>query len=65
MQQEEPNKLSRRHVLEVAALSAGATLLGRLPLFANERDILPTAVNPAATRRPRRSAHGSRLMPAF
>jgi pimeloyl-ACP methyl ester carboxylesterase len=48
MQQEEPNKLSRRHVLEVAALSAGATLLGRLPLFANERDILPTAVNPAA-----------------
>ena len=47
MQQEEPNKLSRRQVLHVATLAAGAALLGQVKLFASERAIRPRAIKPA------------------
>ena len=48
VQQAESIRISRRRLLAVAGLSAGATLLVRRPLFVNENGIVPTMVNAAA-----------------
>jgi glyoxylase-like metal-dependent hydrolase (beta-lactamase superfamily II) len=48
MQQIESFGISRRRLLAVAGFSAGATLLARRPLLANEEGIVPTMVNAAA-----------------
>jgi pimeloyl-ACP methyl ester carboxylesterase len=45
MQQKQANKPSRRHVLEVAGLSAGAAMLGQTRLFALESEALPPSPN--------------------
>ena len=48
MKQTESGGISRRRLLAMAGLSAGATLLARRPLFADEDGIVPTMVNAAA-----------------
>jgi glyoxylase-like metal-dependent hydrolase (beta-lactamase superfamily II) len=48
MTQTESAGISRRRLLTMAGLSAGATLLARRPLFADEEGIVPTMVNAAA-----------------
>ena len=45
----QPESISRRRLLETVGFSAGATLLARRPLFANDDGIVPTMVNAAAT----------------
>ncbi|MEO8028461.1 MAG: MBL fold metallo-hydrolase [Bryobacteraceae bacterium] len=44
----ESTRISRRRFLTLAGVSAGATLVARRPLFAEERGIVPTMVNAAA-----------------
>ena len=48
MEQTESTGISRRRLLAMAGVSAGATLLGRRSLFANHGGILPAMVNTAA-----------------
>ena len=48
MQEFEPTSVSRRHLLAMAGLSAGATLLAPRPLVADKSGIVPTMVNAAA-----------------
>jgi glyoxylase-like metal-dependent hydrolase (beta-lactamase superfamily II) len=48
MQEFEPARFSRRRLLAMAGVSAGATLLARRPLLAKEQGIVPTMVNAAA-----------------
>lgn len=50
MKHEEGNRISRRQVLEVAGLSVGATLLGRLPLLSEENSVARLSLNSAADR---------------
>ena len=44
----QPIQLSRRRLLTLAGLSAGATVLTRRPLFAEDEGIVPTMINAAA-----------------
>ena len=48
MKQKESTGISRRRLLAMAGVSAGATLLGRQSLFAQERGTVPAMVNTAA-----------------
>ena len=48
MQKIEVAKVSRRRVLAMAGVSAGAALFARRPLFAKDEGIVPTMVNAAA-----------------
>jgi len=48
MKQTESTGISRRRLLAMAGVSAGAALLGRRSLFANQGGILPAMVNTAA-----------------
>src|SRR2546430_2146209 len=48
MKKEESVGISRRRLIAMAGLSAGATLLTRYPLFADQDGIAPTTVNTAA-----------------
>ena len=48
MTQFESTRISRRRLLAITGVSAGATILVRKPLFANDQGIVPTMVNAAA-----------------
>jgi len=48
MKQTESTGISRRRLLALAGISAGATLLGRRSLFAEQRGTVPAMVNTAA-----------------
>jgi glyoxylase-like metal-dependent hydrolase (beta-lactamase superfamily II) len=48
MKRLEPTGISRRNFFELAGLSAGAALLARRRLFADEQGIVPTMLNAAA-----------------
>ena len=48
MKQTESTRISRRRLLAMAGVSAGATLLGRRSLFAEQRGAVPAMVNTAA-----------------
>ena len=47
MTHKEPIRISRRRLLAMAGLSAGATLLSRRPLFAESEGVVPTMIHAA------------------